>query len=101
MEIARTRRAGERSGCGEPFSTIWEAKMGEENDGDAPREQLTEPKDAEQLRAWVEKELKLKLPREAVCQHHQSPFEYLDCAYFQKARDIVVWAPRGGGKTRL
>jgi hypothetical protein len=75
--------------------------MGEENDGDAPREQLTEPKDAAQLRAWVERELKLKLPREAVCQHHQSPFEYLDCAFFQKARDIVVWAPRGGGKTRL
>src|SRR5213075_2763264 len=32
---------------------------------------------------------------------HQSPMEYLECAYFEEARDVVVWAPRGGGKTRL
>lgn len=76
--------------------------MGEENDGEAPREQLLKrPEDGPQLREWVEKHLKLKLPKEAVCQHHQSPFAYLDCAFFERARDIVVWAPRGGGKTRL
>ena len=76
--------------------------MGEENTGEesAPAriEKFDRPQD---LREWVERELKLKLPKKAVCPHHQSPFEYLECAYFQKARDIVVWAPRGGGKTRL
>src|SRR5215208_4786984 len=76
--------------------------MGEENEnGEAPRRQLEAPKDGPELRAWVERELELKLPKEAVCPHHQSPFDYLECAFFEKARDIVVWAPRGGGKTRL
>ncbi|HEV8292133.1 MAG TPA: hypothetical protein VGP94_09420 [Tepidisphaeraceae bacterium] len=75
--------------------------MGEENNGEGPREQLQRPEDGPQLRAWVEGKLELKLPKQAVCQHHQSPFEYLDCAFFDKARDIIVWAPRGGGKTRL
>ena len=76
--------------------------MGEENDnGEAPRQLLERPKDGPELRAWVERELELKLPKAAVYPHHQSPFEYLECAFFEKARDIVVWAPRGGGKTRL
>src|SRR3954466_5533976 len=76
--------------------------MGEENDnGDAPREIPARIDDGPQLRAWVESELKLKLPRQAVCPHHQSPFEYLECSFFQRARDVIVWAPRGGGKTRL
>src|SRR5205814_8103769 len=70
-------------------------------EGDAPREHVERVDDGPELRAWVEKNLELKLPKEAVCQHHQSPFEYLECAYFEKARDVVVWAPRGGGKTRL
>src|SRR5205814_9236915 len=70
-------------------------------EGDAPREHVERVDDGPELRAWVEKNLELKLPKEAVCQHHQSPFEYLECAYFEKARDLVVWAPRGGGKTRL
>jgi len=67
--------------------------MGEEKEnGEAPRQLLERPKDAPELRAWVEHELQLKLPKEAVCAHHQSPFEYLKCAFFERARDIVVWA---------
>src|SRR5258706_4874232 len=78
------------------------AKMGEGNaEGDTPRKAVELIGDGPKLREWVERELGLKLPKEAVCQHHQSPFEYLECAFFEKARDIVVWAPRGGGKTRL
>ena len=76
--------------------------MGEGNaEGDTPRKAVELIGDGPKLREWVERELGLKLPKEAVCQHHQSPFEYLECAFFEKARDIVVWAPRGGGKTRL
>jgi hypothetical protein len=39
--------------------------------------------------------------KEGVCAGHCSPFEYLKAAYFEPGRDLVVWAPRGGGKTRL
>lgn len=55
----------------------------------------------EQLRGWVEGLLGLKLPGRAVCAAHQAPMDYLSSAYFEPARDLVVWAPRGGGKTRL
>ncbi len=55
----------------------------------------------DQLRAWVEHYLYLKLPTHAVCPHHQTPMDYLRCAYFEPSPDLVVWAPRGGGKTRL
>ena len=76
--------------------------MGVENaGGDSPRGRFERFKNPQELRAWAEKNLELKLPKEAVCPHHQSPFEYLDCAYFERARDLIVWAPRGGGKTRL
>src|SRR4051794_17153530 len=54
----------------------------------------------DELALWVQKHAKLKLPRRAVCAGHHSPFEYLSAAYFQRG-DLVVCAPRGGGKTRL
>jgi hypothetical protein len=57
--------------------------------------------DAEQLYAWVARFLKLKLPKAGVCPGHDSPFAYLCHAYFEPTSDCVVWAPRGGGKTRL
>ena len=37
--------------------------MGEENEEEAPREQLKKPEDGPKLRAWVEKHLELKLPQ--------------------------------------
>jgi hypothetical protein len=55
----------------------------------------------DELYAWVTSVLKLKLPRTHVCADHQSPFDYLRHAYFEPTKDCVVWAPRGGGKTRL
>jgi len=54
----------------------------------------------EQLRAWVEANLQLKLPPKGICPGHCSPLEYLRSAYFDQV-DLVVWAPRGGGKTRM
>src|SRR5688572_24056793 len=65
--------------------------------GEIPRK----PEGPTQLREWVVKNLGLKLPTKAVCDHHQSPFEYLESSFFEPARDLIVWAPRGGGKTRL
>ncbi|HEY7120260.1 MAG TPA: hypothetical protein VH475_26970 [Tepidisphaeraceae bacterium] len=55
----------------------------------------------DQLYAWVQNFLQLRMPRRGVCAGHQSPFEYLKHAYFEPGKDVVVWAPRGGGKTRL
>jgi hypothetical protein len=43
----------------------------------------------------------LDVPRTATCKGHDAPFDYLRRAYFEPAKDLVVWAPRGGGKTRL
>ncbi len=57
-------------------------------------------KNDDELSRWVQKYANLKLPRRSVCPDHHSPFEYLSAAYFQRG-DLVVWAPRGGGKTRL
>lgn len=54
-----------------------------------------------QLWWWVRTFLGLQVPRRAVCPDHIAPFEYLMRAYFEPGQDLVVWAPRGGGKTRL
>jgi len=58
-------------------------------------------KDKDELWAWVEKNLGLRVPRTPFCAHHSAPFDYLDHAYFEPNSDVVVWGPRGGGKTRL
>ncbi|MEM1010910.1 MAG: hypothetical protein AAGI46_01675 [Planctomycetota bacterium] len=55
----------------------------------------------DQLHAWVKLFCGLDVPRTALCPKHDAPFDYLVRAYFEPARDLVVWAPRGGGKTRL
>src|SRR5688500_8615608 len=56
---------------------------------------------ADSLAHWVEKVLSLRVPRKAVCKHHVPPFTYLWRAYKEPACGQVVWASRGGGKTRL
>src|SRR5437868_2332005 len=53
-----------------------------------------------ELHEWVAAFCGVKVPRKAVCAGHDAPFEYLKGAYFEKG-DQVVWASRGGGKTRL
>lgn len=56
---------------------------------------------AAELRAWLGRHLGLRLPERGMCEGHVSPFEYLRAAYFEPGADVVVWGPRGGGKTRL
>ncbi|MGH7179009.1 MAG: hypothetical protein ACREJC_16650 [Tepidisphaeraceae bacterium] len=55
----------------------------------------------EDLHSWVRQHLKLDIPRAAVCAGHDAPLDYLWHAYHEPSRDVVIWAPRGGGKTRL
>jgi hypothetical protein len=53
------------------------------------------------LHDWVQLHTGLRVPHKPVCPNHDAPFEYLKAAYFEPAEDLVVWAPRGGGKTQL
>lgn len=55
----------------------------------------------EQLAFWVEKVLGLRVPRTPVVPGNNAPMEYLWRAYREPAEDLIVWASRGGGKTRL
>ena len=58
------------------------------------------PTDEDSLYAWITQNTGLCIPRKAICPHHNSPFDYIRAAYLDEA-DMVVWAPRGGGKTTL
>ena len=67
-----------------------------------PTSPLLRPcKTPDALHAWVRLYAGLDVPRVAVCDDHDAPFDYLIQSYFEPASDLVVWAPRGGGKTRL
>lgn len=55
----------------------------------------------DQLHDWLMLFLGIRVPRRAVCEGHCAPFDYIRAAYFEPGKDLVVWAPRGGGKTRL
>ncbi len=62
---------------------------------------LTPCRSADELHRWIQRFAGVNVPRRSVCPHHQAPFDYLLQSYFEPAKDLVVWAPRGGGKTRL
>lgn len=62
---------------------------------------LTPLRTPEELRHWLRAHLGLTFPMQAMCAGHDTPLEYLRCSYFEPASDVVVWGPRGGGKTRL
>ncbi len=62
---------------------------------------LIECKTDDELHDWLVTHLHINVPRVPVCPGHDAPFEYVRAAYFEPAKDVVVWAPRGGGKTRL
>ena len=53
------------------------------------------------LRRWLKDHLNLAFPDAPMCEGHCTPLDYVEAAYREPAQDLVVWAPRGGGKTRL
>lgn len=68
----------------------------------ADREHLLTPRVSEdELHSWISYFIRINVPRVAVCPNHNAPFEYIRHAYFEPAKDCVVIAPRGGGKTKL
>lgn len=63
---------------------------------------LVRPRTGNQLDAWVRAVLGCRVPRRAVVEGHDAPFDYLAHAFFETGeKDCVVWANRGGGKTHL
>lgn len=56
---------------------------------------------SDSLHKWLQTYLELDVPRTPVCPGHAAPFDYLIRTYFEPGDDLVVWAPRGGGKTKL
>jgi len=67
------------------------------------------PRSREELAAYVETFLGIRIPARRVCAGHDSPMDYLAWSFLGEGaengqaggRDGVVWANRGGGKTRL
>lgn len=65
---------------------------------------LSQPRTRKELHAWIRAYLGVSLPTKKICQHHDSPFDYLAHSFLEsqgKSQDIIVWANRGGGKTML
>ena len=60
---------------------------------------LTGPQDRDQLHAWIKHNLKLDIPRVAVCEGHTSPFEFIALVYFEEEMNVTAIANRGGSKT--
>lgn len=59
---------------------------------------LTNP---DALHRYIQSKFGLNIPRQSICPHHRAPFDYLISAYFEPSTDLIIWGPRGGGKTRL
>jgi hypothetical protein len=63
------------------------------------------PETPDELHAFLVEHLGLVVPRTGLIVGHSAPFDYLCHAFFEsppgQAKDAVVWANRGGGKTFL
>lgn len=47
----------------------------------------------------IEASLDVRVPNVAVCEGHQSPFDFVSDSYFEKVDNVLVIGPRTGGKT--
>ena len=60
------------------------------------------PADADMLWKYIEHFYHLRMPRQAICKGHVSPFSFITDSFFEiPPFDRVVWANRGGGKTEI
>ena len=57
------------------------------------------PQTDDELHAWILNNLKLDIPRVAVCDGHRAPFEFIADLYFERVTAAVAMANRGGSKT--
>src|SRR3972149_6088289 len=57
------------------------------------------PQTDDQLHKWIKDNLGLNIPRIAVCDDHQSPFQFVADIYFERVDSAIAVASRDGGKT--
>ena len=57
------------------------------------------PKTDDQLHKWIVDNLGMNVPRVAVCDDHQSPFDFVADIYFERVDSAIAVASRDGGKT--
>lgn len=57
------------------------------------------PLNDDQLHKWILDNLGLNIPRVAVCEDHQSPFDFIADIYFERVDSAIAVASRDGGKT--
>lgn len=59
------------------------------------------PQDDDELHKWILDNVGVDIPRDAVCEGHQAPFEFLADMYFERETSAVAMANRGGSKTYM
>jgi hypothetical protein len=57
------------------------------------------PQTDDELHAWVKGNLGVDVPRVAVCDDHDAPFQFLADCYFERVGSALALANRGGAKT--
>ncbi len=57
------------------------------------------PQTDDELHQWITENLRLNIPRVAVCDDHQSPFNFVADIYFERVDSAIAIASRDGGKT--
>lgn len=57
------------------------------------------PMNDDELHTWVKSELGVDIPREAVCDGHHAPFDFVADFFFERQNSGIVVANRGGSKT--
>jgi hypothetical protein len=57
------------------------------------------PQTDDELHAWVKQNLRVDIPRVAVCPDHVAPFTFLADLYFERTSAGLALANRGGSKT--
>ena len=57
------------------------------------------PSNDDELHAWIITNMRVDIPRTAVCEDHVAPFKFLADLYFERVPSALARANRGGSKT--
>lgn len=60
---------------------------------------LSVPTTDDELWEWIKVVCGVTIPRVAVCDCHQAPFDWVADCYFDRVKNAIIMGPRGGGKT--
>lgn len=63
------------------------------------QQSLQGPQTDDELHAWIKTNLGMNIPRNAVCDGHCAPFDFIADMYFERETAALAMASRGGSKT--